>query len=466
MSRSRIRRRTALLLFVAMLCGALGGSGIVYYIGPMESHAVEKEHPTDLKSDVRSKEQTIISKDQQEFLSYKILKKAQDQFISWMKGQAIAIVFIALLLGGGGYMIIQVLVQKVVEAKLAKMDEAKDNALKLAWEAEHEIKQLMRDTDQKAKEIQNRIKAFQRTAAAKLDESIEQFNRQSSEIKSEIESAQQEIAEHLENAKADLANKKEEAERMIEDARNIVGDMRRQSQKAHDLYAGMKELNEEQLARLLQRKRDQPDAIGRATANVDRPELHGKLWPVGKTLRVRFLDGMTEQHREVAEIASEWTKHGNIHFEFGSNSEDAEIRMSFSNSGSWSYIGTDSLGVAQHDPTINFAWIDPDTVLHEFGHVLGLIHENNSPNANLVWNKEEVVNFLKGPPNYWTKDTVDKVVFQKEEFEGYREFDPDSIMFMYGLLRFVDSQHGERGIGELSESDKTFIAKLYPKTTN
>ena len=37
-----------------------------------------------------------------------------------------------------------------------------------------------------------------------------------------------------------------------------------------------------------------------------------------------------------------------------------------------------------------FSWFSISTVMHEFGHALGLKHEHQSPNANIQWNMKEL----------------------------------------------------------------------------
>ena len=63
----------------------------------------------------------------------------------------------------------------------------------------------------------------------------------------------------------------------------------------------------------------------------------------------------------------------------------SDIRIGFDSSdGAWSYIGTD--------------YIDRGTILHKFGHTLGLIHEHQSPaSGGFQWNREEVIKCLSGP---------------------------------------------------------------------
>ena len=78
----------------------------------------------------------------------------------------------------------------------------------------------------------------------------------------------------------------------------------------------------------------------------------------------------------------------------------AEIRITFDPGNSWSTVGRDALLVPAGSPTINFGWFadvvtdklvsrvtDQEirrTVLHEFGHALGFIHEHQSPAAGIL----------------------------------------------------------------------------------
>ncbi len=60
--------------------------------------------------------------------------------------------------------------------------------------------------------------------------------------------------------------------------------------------------------------------------------------------------------------------------------------------GSWSYIGTDATRLPLESFTMNLGFIDRTTVLHEFGHALGLIHEHQSPfKGGFEWDRDEVI---------------------------------------------------------------------------
>ena len=224
-------------------------------------------------------------------------------------------------------------------------------------------------------------------------------------------------------------------------------------------------LKEKALQLNTQRSKAEPE---HPTISESSPE-EIKRWPNGSVLRVRFMDGKPIVQEKVKQYANEWTKYANIRFDFVSNGH-ADIRISFRNAGSWSALGTTALDVPADEPTMNFGWLTPDTpdaeysqvVLHQFGHALGLIEEHQNPNAHLPWNKEKVYAYLTGPPNYWDKEQVDYEIFKKYNFKDYREFDPKSVM-MYAFPRELFTTDFETGINTvLSDSDKSFIAKLYP----
>ena len=135
----------------------------------------------------------------------------------------------------------------------------------------------------------------------------------------------------------------------------------------------------------------------------------------------------------------------------------ADVRISFkSNEGTWSYVGTDVLVVPQDQPTMNIDRMDKAAILHHFGIALGLIKEQQNPNAQIPWNKELVYRETRGPPYYWSKEQVDLNIFHKykqSELPDYRDFDPRSIM----ADNFPKEWTGGLSIGGgqyLSESDK------------
>lgn len=202
--------------------------------------------------------------------------------------------------------------------------------------------------------------------------------------------------------------------------------------------------------------------------------MRNKIWePAGRTLRIRFLDGDLAVQKKVAKFAQEWTKHANLKLNFG-NDPQAEIRVSFQQPGSWSYIGTDALDptLKPDQPTLNLGWLTKATrndevmrvVLHEFGHALGLIHEHQNPAATIPWNKAALYDFYKGPPNFWTPEQVEINLLQVYDKEAtkYSVFDPHSIM-LYPIPQQFTTNGFEVGWNStLSELDKRYIHEWYP----
>ena len=197
------------------------------------------------------------------------------------------------------------------------------------------------------------------------------------------------------------------------------------------------------------------------------------LWAPGARLRVRFLNGPPLLHRRVLRLAQIWSAYANISFE---SSEDpaAEVRVAFNEGeGSWSYEGPDSLKIDDKQPTVNLDWLRADSsiadieslVLHEFGHVLGLAHEHNNPDATISWNKEAVYAGMGGPPNHWSREMVDRSLFTswpRSRFPLTKPFDPHSIMAYPIPAEFTENGFSIGRNVAVSAGDREFVSRLYP----
>lgn len=207
----------------------------------------------------------------------------------------------------------------------------------------------------------------------------------------------------------------------------------------------------------------------------------GKQWPVGKTLRITFLDGSATQRSRVKEKAAEWLTFANLKFDFKQNSQ-AEIRISFkADPGSWSAVGTDCLATQafrKDEPTMNFGWLTDDTddveyrrvVVHEFGHALGAVHEHQVPKGGIKWNLEAVYDYFSGPPNNWSKEDIDFNIVQKYSVSQLNgtTFDKKSIMLYSFPKQFILApaslaKQGTANNTDLSAGDKRFVTKIYPR---
>jgi hypothetical protein len=176
----------------------------------------------------------------------------------------------------------------------------------------------------------------------------------------------------------------------------------------------------------------------------------------------------------VTHKAKLWEQYANIHIDFVTTT-DEQVRIAFqAGQGSWSAIGVDVLNASYfpaNAPTMNFGWLLDDTddteyervVVHEFGHALGCIHEHQSPTEQLKWNVEAVYAQFSGPPNNWSKDTIDSNILQKYSAQGINAtiFDLHSIMlYQFPAELFLDHV-GTPLNTRLSKKDKSFIAQVY-----
>jgi hypothetical protein len=200
-----------------------------------------------------------------------------------------------------------------------------------------------------------------------------------------------------------------------------------------------------------------------------------KLWDVESELTIGFFKGSAKIKRWIEEAVMQWVEYANLKFVFTDVSK-ATIRVGFDQEGSWAYLGKQALDVPAAEPTCNFGWFNDTTqrsevfgtVLHEFGHVLGLQHEHGNPASTLKWNKAAVYEALTGPPNFWDRATVDQEVFSiwpPKYFPVQKVFDRESIMMFQMPTEYFLQGDKMPENKVLSDLDKQFVAALYPLLT-
>jgi hypothetical protein len=146
----------------------------------------------------------------------------------------------------------------------------------------------------------------------------------------------------------------------------------------------------------------------------------------------------------VSKTINTWEKYANVFFDKVEDWTKAEIRISFDPSkGSWSAIGTDARNTAfAGKATMNLGRLPDDgayltsrhkaTILHEFGHALGMVHEHQSParGGTITLNEHEVYRYYR--PLLQNRDALVKSqvidVYSLSEVSNYSHFDEKSIM--------------------------------------
>lgn len=193
------------------------------------------------------------------------------------------------------------------------------------------------------------------------------------------------------------------------------------------------------------------------------------LWDVGQQIQVRFLNGTPEQQSRVMELARQWEQYANIKF-MQVFSEPSNVRVEFSISDeNYSLLGTNANQGDPAEHTMHLysgLFADPirlkRTVVHEFGHALGFMHEHSSPITGINWNKDTMYKFYA---KYgWDKEMVDAQVFKVygERYTNGTRYDPKSIMHYPIPAWQTTNGFSVSWNTDISEGDKELAAMLYP----
>ena len=152
-----------------------------------------------------------------------------------------------------------------------------------------------------------------------------------------------------------------------------------------------------------------------------------------------------------------------IKFEFVNSGGD--IRIGFNtNEGAYSNVGTDC--AIQQGKTMNLGWLDVATIIHEFLHALGCIHEHQNPKGGIPWNNCVVYEWARRTQGWEPTQTCTNIIdkYSVDQLNA-SSYDPESIMLYYFPSVLTKNKTEVKKNTILSSTDIKWLMDIYPGGT-
>jgi hypothetical protein len=236
-------------------------------------------------------------------------------------------------------------------------------------------------------------------------------------------------------------------------------------------------VSEEEKKILLGAPADAPEDGDAATLKL--ALMKSKRWPqTGKSFSVSFIDHPEPPAALRTRILSHmnaWSKFCKVSF-FESR-DDPEVRITLTEKGYWSGVGTDILDVSsfpKDKPTMclgGFTMDSPEddftrVVRHETGHTLGFHHEHLRAEVVNRIDEQKAIEYFGGPYNYWDANTTRYNVLtplRSSDITATSQADLHSIM-CYPIPDSILKSGAQKITGgkDISEWDGQFAGFIYP----
>lgn len=195
-----------------------------------------------------------------------------------------------------------------------------------------------------------------------------------------------------------------------------------------------------------------------------------------RLLKVRFLNGRKTEQRVIRDcVEPTYNKIPMaIRFEFleAHDCGPSDIRMDLVSSESWSMLGRGAEKYSKENKAtmyLNLRGTVPDgmsreemqrsTILHEFGHALGMEHEHQRPDSGIIWNDAELLEQYM--QNYDRVRQCYRPIRDRRAM--LMPYDPKSIMhYPVCPLETLNLLEPVEPNTSLSETDELFLMLVYP----